>query len=526
MNGCFLLLITVAYFVFFYFVYGKFLSKVFKIDPSRKTPAYTLYDGIDYTPTSPYVLFGHHFASIAGAGPIIGPIVASEIGWISAILWIFIGCVFVGAMHDFAAMFLSVRNQGKSIAFVIEKLIGYGGRLIFSMFCWATLILVVAVFGIMIADIFVKTPSVATASILFILMAPVFGFFVNRKLMNILVATLIFVPLTFATVFVGISFPFDLIKLGWQPRDYLNSFLLYALLIAGFVGILLFAPSIEQTGYLGMTVHTHNGDTSVFPTLFILIACGACSGFHSLVASGTSSKQIASESHIQPVGYGGMLVEGVLGVMSLLTVIYLSDVSFGEAVKHPQLAFADGMSEFITKIGLSRELSHPFISLVLAAFMMTSLDTATRLGRFVWQEILTGRGTSAEAQIRNPLIKSVFGFLSNSVIASMIIVGLAGYLACSGQGTSIWPVFGAANQLLAALTLLGISLYLIRIKSHSYIALIPMLFMMVMSSWGLIDIIRTREGVLVYASGLLLLLTVFLVILAIKRLVPGAEQKA
>ena len=503
MNGCFLLLITVAYFVFFYFVYGKFLSKVFKIDPSRKTPAYTRYDGIDYTPTSPYVLFGHHFASIAGAGPIIGPIVASEIGWIPAILWIFIGCVFVGAMHDFAAMFLSVRNQGKSIAFVIEKLIGYGGRLI------------------------------------------------------ILVATLIFVPLTFATVFVGISFPFDLIKLGWvageeqcrlvwlavlgvyifiasvvpvqwllQPRDYLNSFLLYALLIAGFVGILLFAPSIEQTGYLGMTVHTHNGDTSVFPTLFILIACGACSGFHSLVASGTSSKQIASESHIQPVGYGGMLVEGVLGVMSLLTVIYLSDVSFGEAVKHPQLAFADGMSEFITKIGLSRELSHPFISLVLAAFMMTSLDTATRLGRFVWQEILTGRGTSAEAQIRNPLIKSVFGFLSNSVIASMIIVGLAGYLACSGQGTSIWPVFGAANQLLAALTLLGISLYLIRIKSHSYIALIPMLFMMVMSSWGLIDIIRTREGVLVYASGLLLLLTVFLVILAFKRLVPGAEQKA
>ena len=557
MNGCFLLLITVAYFVFFYFVYGKFLSKVFKIDPSRKTPAYTRYDGIDYTPTSPYVLFGHHFASIAGAGPIIGPIVASEIGWIPAILWIFIGCVFVGAMHDFAAMFLSVRNQGNSIAFVIAKLIGYGGRLIFSMFCWATLILVVAVFGIMIADIFVKTPSVATASILFILMAPVFGFFVNRKLMNILVATLIFVPLTFATVFVGISFPFDLIKLGWvageeqcrlvwlavlgvyifiasvvpvqwllQPRDYLNSFLLYALLIAGFVGILLFAPSIEQTGYLGMTVHTHNGDTSVFPTLFILIACGACSGFHSLVASGTSSKQIASESHIQPVGYGGMLVEGVLGVMSLLTVIYLSDVSFGEAVKHPQLAFADGMSEFITKIGLSRELSHPFISLVLAAFMMTSLDTATRLGRFVWQEILTGRGTSAEAQIRNPLIKSVFGFLSNSVIASMIIVGLAGYLACSGQGTSIWPVFGAANQLLAALTLLGISLYLIRIKSHSYIALIPMLFMMVMSSWGLIDIIRTREGVLVYASGLLLLLTVFLVILAFKRLVPGAEQKA
>ena len=209
MNGCLLLLITVAYFVFFYFVYGKFLSKVFKINPGNKTPAYTNYDGVDYTPASPYVLFGHHFASIAGAGPIIGPIVAAELGWIPAILWIFIGCVFVGAMHDFAALFLSVRNQGKSIAYVIEKLMGYTGRLIFSMFCWATLILVVAVFGIMIADIFVKTPSVATASILFILMAPVFGFFVNRKILNILAASVIFVPLTFATVFVGISFPFS-----------------------------------------------------------------------------------------------------------------------------------------------------------------------------------------------------------------------------------------------------------------------------------------------------------------------------
>jgi len=549
MNGCLLLLITVAYFVFFYFVYGKFLSKVFKINPGNKTPAYTNYDGVDYTPASPYVLFGHHFASIAGAGPIIGPIVAAELGWIPAILWIFIGCVFVGAMHDFAALFLSVRNQGKSIAYVIEKLMGYTGRLIFSMFCWATLILVVAVFGIMIADIFVKTPSVATASILFILMAPVFGFFVNRKILNILAASVIFVPLTFATVFVGISFPFDIIKLGWvadeeqcrlvwlavlgvyifiasvvpvqwllQPRDYLNSFLLYALLIAGFIGIVVCAPAIEQAGYHGLTTMSGKQEISIFPTLFILIACGACSGFHSLVASGTTSKQIASESHIQPVGYGGMLVEGVIGVMSLLTVIYLSDATFADAVKHPQLAFADGMSVFISKIGLSQELSHPFISLVLAAFMMTSLDTATRLGRFVWQEILTGKGTRRENVPTHPFLKSVSGFLANSVIASLIIVGLAGLMACSGQGYSIWPVFGAANQLLAALTLLGISLYLINTKSHAYIAIIPMIFMMVMSSWGLINIINSREGTLVYISGLLLFLTVFLIVLSIRKL--------
>lgn len=551
MNGCYLLLLSVAYFVFFYFVYGKFLSKVFKINPALKTPAYTNYDGIDYTPTSPYVLFGHHFASIAGAGPIVGPIAAAELGWLPALLWIFIGCVFIGAMHDFAALFLSVRQQGKSIAYVIENLIGYSGRLFFSIFCWATLILVVAVFGIMIAQIFVKTPSVATASLLFIMLAPIFGFFVNKKLLNMWLATLIFVPLTFATVFVGISYPFDLIKLGWvanaeqcqmvwlavlgiyifvasvapvqwllQPRDYLNSFLLYALLISGFVGILVCSPEISQIGYHGLSTNVDGHEQYIFPSLFILIACGACSGFHSLVASGTTSKQISSESHIQPVGYGGMLVEGVLGVMSLITVIYLSDVPFNAAVQNPQLAFADGMSVFISSIGLPQEISHPFISLVLAAFMMTTLDTATRLGRFVWQEVVTGKGTVREKdQVKHPLGVSVLKFLSNSVVASIIIVAISGFLAFSGQSKAIWPVFGAANQLLAALTLLGISLYLIKVKSHSYIAIIPMLFMLVMSSWGLFDIVLSKPWTLLaYVSTVLLGLTAFLIVLTVKKL--------
>lgn len=561
MNGCTLLLIAVAYFVCFYFVYGKFLSKVFKIDPKRKTPAHTEYDGVDFVPTPSYVLFGHHFASIAGAGPILGPIFAAELGWIPALIWIFIGCVFVGAMHDFASLFLSVRNKGKSISSIIEDLIGYTGRLIFSIFCWAALILVVAIFGIMVASIFVKTPSVATASLIFIALSPIFAFFVNKKILNFGLATSIFVPLTFASVFIGLYFPLDLIQIcnqfgysiteeqckniwlvvlglyvflasvipvHWllQPRDYLNSFMLYAMLILGFVGIIAFNPEIQQIGFHGMSISSSSGTTKyVFPTLFILIACGACSGFHSLVASGTTSKQVASESHIQPIGYGGMLVEGVLAVMSLITVIYLADADFSHAVANPQETFAVGLSVFSEKVGLPRDISYSFITLVLAAFMMTTLDTSTRLGRFVWQEIITGKDTNRKERYQGTIAK-ISKFLSNSIVASIIIVLCAGFMTLSGSAQAIWPLFGASNQLLSALTLLGISLYLLNKKEHSYIAIIPMVFMLTMSSWGLIDIICAgKSSILTYSSSFLLSLTMLLIILAIKKIIFNIRNK-
>lgn len=571
MNGCTLLLIAIAYFVGCYFLYGKFLTKVFKIDPTRSTPAHTMKDGVDYTPASPYVLFGHHFASIAGSGPILGPIFAAELGWGPALLWIFIGCVFVGAMHDFAALFLSVRNQGKSISYVIEKLVGYSGRMFFSIFCWATLALVVAVFAIMTADIFVKTPSVATASLIFIAIAPIFGFFVNKGILSTPIASLIFVPLTFFSVYIGLTFPLDLtvvasyfgytlsaeacstiwlvvlgiyvfiasiVPVQWllQPRDYLNSFLLYAMLIMGLLGIIFCSPDISQESFKGFAITTANGSTKyIFPTLFIVIACGACSGFHSLVASGTTSKQISNEKHIQPVGYGGMLVEGVLAVISLISVIYLSGVDFDKAISSPPIAFASGISHFCESLGLSSSLTGPFVSLVLAAFMMTSLDTATRLGRFIWQEIMCGKSEieqegSADVEIIDKKAKDFHfvwkiwlklrSFFQNYIVASIAIVGAAGLLSFSGEAKALWPVFGAANQLLAALTLLGISLYLIKNKSHSYIALIPMMIMMVMSCWGLINILNgaNTSKMLIVASSILLTLTAFLFILAIKAL--------
>jgi carbon starvation protein len=561
MSGSLLLLITIVYFTGFYFLYGKFLTKVFGIDTTRPTPAQTMKDGIDYAPTRPAVLFGHHFASIAGAGPILGPIFAAELGWIPALLWIFVGCIFIGGLHDFAALFLSVRNEGKSISYVIEKLLGYTGRIIFSIFCWSALVLVVAMFGLMIAEIFIATPSAATASLIFILLAPIYGFFVNRGILSVLTASLIFVPLTFFTVYIGIMFPADLSVIGshlgialdheqcrliwltvlgiyvfiasvtpvqWllQPRDFLNSFLLYAMLILGFLGILFYNPEIAQDGYYGLTVHLPSGmEKNVIPTLFIVIACGACSGFHSLVASGTTSKQVANEGNIRLIGYGGMLLEGVLGVISLITVIYLSGTDFTTAVSKPQLAFAKGIANFSSSLGLSTATIEPFISLVLAAFMMTTLDTATRLGRFVWQEILSGHSEQTSANTgKKP--SGIRAFLGNSYVASVTIVILAVFLCASGQAGAIWPVFGASNQLLAALTLLGISLYLLKKKSHSYIAFIPMIFMTVMSCWGLGSMMLNPKtsGILVFICALLLLLTLVLIVLAFISVVKTRKQ--
>lgn len=559
MSGSLLLLITIVYFTGFYFLYGKFLTKVFGIDPSRPTPAQTMKDGVDYAPTRPAVLFGHHFASIAGAGPILGPIFAAELGWIPALLWIFFGCIFIGGLHDFAALFLSVRNEGKSISYVIEKLIGYTGRIIFSIFCWSALVLVVAMFGIMIAEIFIATPSAATASLIFIMLAPIYGFFVNKGILNLLTASLIFVPLTFLTVYVGILFPADLAVIGshlglaldhntcrmiwlcvlgiyvfiasvtpvqWllQPRDFLNSFLLYAMLIIGLLGILVYDPQITQGGFYGLTVHLPSGvDKNVIPTLFIVIACGACSGFHSLVASGTTSKQVANEGHIRLIGYGGMLLEGVLGVISLISVIYLSGSDFTTAVAKPQLAFAQGIATFSSAIGLPAATIAPFISLVLAAFMMTTLDTATRLGRFVWQEIVSGHTEQSDGEKK---VSGVRAFLGNSYVASIVIVVLAVLLCATGQANAIWPVFGASNQLLAALTLLGISLYLLKNKRHSYIAFIPMIFMTVMSCWGLGNMMldKNTAGILVFISALLLALTFVLIVLAFVSVVKTRRQ--
>lgn len=559
MNGFMILVLALVYFAIGYKFYGGFIARFFKVDDNLPTPAVENNDGVDYVPTHPAVLFGHHFASIAGAGPIIGPIIACKFGWIPALIWILVGCVFVGAVHDFAALFLSVRNKGKSIGYVIEGLMSIWGRQMFLFFCWACLILVVAVFGLLVANTFAMSPSVATASIIFILMAPVFGFLTSRGV-SLKIASCIFVPLVFATVYIAAVYPLNIaeifnlseeqVKNVWliflavyalvasvtpvqwllQPRDYLSSYLLYVMIALGIVGIMVYNPEIKMTGYKGLVVTDAVGNSSyLFPELFILIACGACSGFHSLVSSGTTSKQIRSEKDMQTVGYGAMIVEGILGVMSLIAVIYLTDDSFAEVGKNQVMAFSKGISAFVGELGLPQHIVEVFISLSISAFMLTSLDTATRLGRFVWQELFSpsysytsGTGISVinhrEYSAKTvKIIGIIRKIVANPVVASLLVVCLAGFLVATGSANTIWPVFGASNQLLASLTLLAITLYLMQKGCGIMVTFIPTVLMMIMSIWGLVQLVNKfiiSNMVITVTSIFLIVMAVLMVILS------------
>ncbi|MBU3826916.1 MAG: carbon starvation protein A [Candidatus Anaerobiospirillum merdipullorum] len=547
MSGSLLFCICLAYFVAAYFIYGGFLKRVFAIDPKRPTPAHTNYDGIDYVPTPRMVLFGHHFASIAGPGPIVGPIMAAYFGWLPALIWILIGCVFVGAFHDFAALTISVRNQGKSISSIMERLMGFAGRQIFLIFCIACLILIVAIFTLLIAGMFASIPAVATASLTFIAMAPIFALCTLKGGMSLRNSSFIFVPLVFLTVAFGNACPLDLTSFGlsaqgatyiwiavlaiyifaasvvpvqWllQPRDYLNSFLLYGMLLLGFVSILAYNPDIKMSSFNGMEAITADGNlTALVPALFIFIACGACSGFHALVASGTTSKQINSEKDLVPIGYGGMIVEGILGVMALVAVMAMDPSVFMELGKNQPMAFATGIASFSTALGIPEVYSKIFISLAISAFMMTSLDTATRLGRFLWQEVFMPKRKQAaddSATAAAPVLAPWRRTITNTFVAALIIVGASMLMALSGSAASIWPIFGASNQLMAALTFLAITLYLLMKESKWYIAFFPMLFMLVMSLWGIVQIVQQQWGgnLVLVCSGLFLLVMALLMV--------------
>jgi carbon starvation protein len=550
MNGAVLVLGGSAIFVVAYFVYGHYLEKLFGTDDTRTTPAHTRKDGVDFVPTSPAVLFGHHFASIAGAGPIVGPILAAYFGWGAVALWVLVGCIFLGAMHDFAALFLSVRDEGRSIGHVIERELGYTGRQIFLLFAWAALVLVDAIFALLVAKTFVATPSVATASLLFIGMAPLFGWLVYKKGLSITMGSLVFVPLLFFFVWLGAAMPLDLtVRLGWsvetarrfwliilfayvfvastipvwlllQPRDYLNSYLLYAMMLIGFVGILFAQPVLSMPAFEGWVVERPAGGMGcIFPLLFVTVACGAISGFHSLVASGTTSKQLSREKHIRVVGYGSMLVEGVLALMALTAVAVLSRGDYVAALQTqgPVAAFANGLAGFAAEVGLPVTVGKTFIALAISAFMLTTLDTATRLTRFTWQELfLPDASRGGRESDEKPWAR----LCANRYVATGVAIGCAGYLAMSGNAMQIWPVFGASNQLLAALTLLVVTLVLVRKKANFWVSLLPMLFMMLVCIWALVSLVISNlkaapvNWVLVVTSAFLLLMAFVLLVRA------------
>jgi carbon starvation protein len=575
MNGTILLLGGTALFFLAYFLYGRFLERVLGVDPARPTPAHTRADGIDYVPAHPAVLFGHHFASIAGAGPIVGPIAAAYFGWGAVVAWVVLGCIFIGAVHDMASLYLSVRHEGRSIASVIETVLGRPGKLLFLAFCWSTLVLVCAEFTRQVAATFVGSPEVATASLLFIALAVVFGIATNRAKVPLFAATLVFVPVMFACIWVGMKLPLDLVGLcdlspagaqtvwTWvlivycflastlpvwlllQPRDYLNSYLLYAMMALGFVGVFFASPAISLDPFVGWHAANAKGVAQpLFPILFITIACGACSGFHSLVASGTTAKQIASEGHIRIVSYGGMLLEGVLALLALLAVgtftqgELLANLSSKTAVQ----LFAGGLAGFCTKFGLPQQAGYTFMCLAVSAFLMTSVDTATRLARFTWQELFVRRGPdtgpapdprparSSAAPVPSPSLP--VRALSNMYVATGLVVGAVAALLLGDPeaAKNLWNVFASANQLLAALTLLTVSLWLLKHHKAWWVSFAPMFFMLAVSSYGLYLLCcgswKSANPLLGSVTGALLALAAVLVGLAIVRFLQARRAKA
>ncbi len=514
------ILVAIVLFVLAYFTYGNFLKKSWGLSDKKEAPAHTKNDGVDYVPAEAPVLLGHHFASIAGAAPIIGPIAASGFGWLPVLTWIILGGIFIGGVHDFGSLFTSVRYGGRSIGEVINQNIGESGKKLFSIFAWLTLILVISAFMSIVAATFESTPSAATASILFIMLAIVFGLIRNRSNLSLGSATVIGVILLFVSVAIGLNFPIHIGYNTWlallsiyifiasvtpvwillQPRDYLNSFLLYALLIGGFLGIVIGGPSFELSSFTSF--HTTSG--YLFPVLFVTVACGAISGFHSLVASGTTSKQLNKETDAKLIGYGGMLIESFLAVIALITAAIITRGQAAELLANggPVNVFSNGIGNLTTSFGIPFEVGMNFAALAVSAFAMTTLDTATRLARFIFQEYFIDEEDMEKSD--SPL--------SNMYVATLITVVLAAALTYSGGWSTIWPIFGSANQLLAALALLSLSVWLAKNNKKNFYTVIPMVFMFAVTLTALVSLVFQN---LAGGSLILAVLGILLFILAI-----------
>ncbi|SEF61038.1 carbon starvation protein [Caloramator fervidus] len=501
MNSLWLIILGAVLFLLAYTLYGGYLAKKWGIDPKRPTPSHTKYDGVDYVPANAKVLLGHHFASIAGAGPIAGPIQAAIFGWLPVYLWIVLGSIFVGGVHDFGSLLASIRHEGRSIGEIIEVNIGKRGKILFNLFAWLTLVLVVAAFTDIVASSFaynpdIKTfqagPAAATSSMFFMILAVLFGFMVYRKGYSVAVSTIIGVALLFVAIWFGYKFPIlALSKSAWyiilliyiflasvlpvwlllQPRDYLNSFMLYAMLLGGLIGIFIMHPNLQLSAFKGFAVTTKTGVQYLFPILFVTVACGAISGFHSLVSSGTSAKQIDKEEDARLVGYGSMLIEGMLAIVALISVAYVS-----KAEGTPAMIFANGVATFMNSFGVPLEFGKVFIILSFTAFALTSLDTATRLGRYIFQEFFE-------------TVSGKDSILTNKYVATLITI-LSSSLVLAYGYQRIWPIFGSANQLLAALALLAITAWLTRIGKNRVVTLIPMIFMFCVTLSALILLIK------------------------------------
>ncbi|RKY87437.1 carbon starvation protein A [candidate division KSB1 bacterium] len=530
MNLAVILLVGVVLFLLAYLFYGRWLVKTYGLKKDNPTPSHALYDSIDYVPAKASVLLGHHFSSIAGAGPIVGPIIAAvAFGWLPTLSWIILGAIFIGGVHDFSALVASIRHQGRSIADIAKDYLSPHTRRLFLAFVWLTLVYVLIVFIDLTATTFKQNGGIATSAFLYILFALTFGFSLYRLNMHLTIATVLFVALVFLGIFIGQRFPlkaeflpslFGDVKKTWsivligycliasimpvwillQPRDYLCSYLLYVSVIVGFVGLLFGGYAINYPSF----TYFHSPELgTLFPILFITVACGAISGFHSLVASGTSSKQIDKENHARPIGYGGMLIEGLVALIALSTVVM---VTKGNPVlkQSPLQIYAAGMGRFFEVFGLSAKLGQSFGLLALSTFLLTTLDTATRIARYVFQEFF------AIQQKNFRYLATVATLVLPVIFALITLHDSAGNPIPAWK--IIWPVFGATNQLLAALTLLIIFVWLNRLKKKTLFISLPMVFMLIVTLTALFMLILRFQFTIVGIVALILfILALFLI---------------
>ena len=507
MNGLVIVLIAIVVLGAGYLFYGRWLANKWGLDPKAKTPAYTHEDGQDYVPSSKMTVFAHQFSSIAGAGPVTGPILASVFGWVPVLLWLLIGGLFFGAVQDFGALYASVKNEGKSMGMIIEKYIGRTGRKLFMLFCWLFTLLVIAAFTDMVAGTFngVGLDSAGTAyansaaasiSMLFIVVAVIFGVIQKHVgKMNEWVKAVVAIALLVVMFAVGMKLPIYASKTAWiyiimaylflasvlpmwllmQPRDYMTTFMLLGMIIGAVVGVVVAHPQMQLNAFNGFNV---NG-SGLFPTLFVTIACGAVSGFHSLVSSGTSSKTVSNEKDMPMIGYGAMVVESLLGIVALVVVGAVA-VGGTKPEGTPFAIFSSGVAGFLEKLGVPVQVATVFMTMCVSALALTSLDSVARIGRMSFQELFYGDSTDPEKMTPAQRV------LTNKYFATVITL-FFGYLLTLGGYNNIWPLFGSANQLLAAMVLIALAVFLKTTGRTGWTLYIPMFVMLAVTFTALVQ---------------------------------------
>ncbi|MEK7795203.1 MAG: carbon starvation CstA family protein [Candidatus Hydrogenedentota bacterium] len=519
-----IILISAVCLIVAYRVYGNLLARLLRLDPSAVTPAVEMRDDVDYAPIEPKFLMGQHFSAIAAAGPIVGPILAGVMfGWLPALIWILVGSIFIGGVHDITALTASVRHKARSIAEVVRVHMSQRSYILFLIFIWIALVYIIVAFTDIVAGTFVGVQElengmtvtgggVATSSLMYLALPIAMGLLLRYTRLSLLWATIIFLPLVGVSIWVGEYIPFDLaavlgtsetsahktwdvLLLGYcfaasvapvwlllQPRGHLGGYFLYAALGGGMLGLILGGQGAQYPAYVGWT--SANGDT-LAPMLFITIACGACSGFHSIIASGTTSKQLRKETDAKVIGYGSMLLEAMVAVISLSCVMLLTPEAARALQGKPNFVYAQGIGSFLGVIGIPASFGISFGLLAFTTFVYDTLDVCTRLGRYIIQE-LTGWEHAA-------------GRWFSTVLTAGIPIIFVTQTTTDAAGNPVpawrlfWGLFGASNQLLAALTLVGVTVWLWR-TYHArwvwYVAGVPTVFMYCMSGWALLEFVR------------------------------------